>query len=135
MPFPKDHKKIDLMFGIPTSEDNSEWYESVKPLLRDEESRNMFKMPVQYIFEDIPKTGGIDDKVAWAVEQMDKWNIEKAFVEFHHASATALAALERYRDRFLFNVVVNPVNGMDEVRMIKRYKREFGVDASPSRPR
>jgi hypothetical protein len=44
---------IDLMLAIPT-DDNSRWYEFMKPLLRDRESREQFKMPAQYMFRNIP---------------------------------------------------------------------------------
>ena len=33
---------IGCMLGIPEDEDRSEWFESFKPLLKDEESRKMF---------------------------------------------------------------------------------------------
>ena len=44
---------IDLMLAIPT-DDPSRWYEFMKPLLRDRESREQFKMPAQYMFRNIP---------------------------------------------------------------------------------
>ena len=54
MGYPKDIKIIDCMLGIPETEDHSDWYENFKPLLKDEQSREMFKMPAQYMFKDIP---------------------------------------------------------------------------------
>lgn len=129
MAFPKDQPVIDLMFGIPVSEDNSEWYEAFKPLLMDAESRQMFKMPAQYMFKDIPKVGPVGDKVAWTIEQMDKFNIRRAMVGFDQRSESAMAAYSRHRDRFLFDVPVNPNEGMEAVRHIRRLKREFGIDA------
>lgn len=38
----------------------------------------MFKMPVQYMFKDIPNTGKKDDYIAYTVELMDKFNIDRA---------------------------------------------------------
>ena len=61
MPMPKGIPVVDLMMGIPVSETNTEWYESFKPLLMDEESRQQFKMPAQYMFKDIPVLPGTDD--------------------------------------------------------------------------
>jgi hypothetical protein len=80
MAMPTDIGVIDLMMGIPVSEDNSEAYEFMKPLLMDEESRNLFKMPAQYMFKDIPKIGPVADKVAWVLGHMDRHGIERAMV-------------------------------------------------------
>lgn len=129
MPFPKGQKAIDLMMGIPVSEDNSEWYEAFKPLLMDAESRAMFKMPAQYMFKDIPKVGPVDDKVAWTVEHMDRFNIERGMVGFDERSEGAMAAYARYRDRFLFDIPVNPNLGMEEVRKIRDLHKRFKLDA------
>ena len=40
MPMPADVGVIDLMLSIP-GEDNSQWYEYMKPMLLDEESRQV----------------------------------------------------------------------------------------------
>ena len=127
MPLPKDIRVIDTMMGIPVSEDNSEWYEAFKPLLMDAESRRMFKMPAQYMFKDIPKTGEVNDYVAWTVEQMDRFNIERAMVGFYEESAAAKAARERFPDRFFFDVPANPNLGMEEVRRIRRLHADYGI--------
>ena len=47
----KDSHTIDLMLGIPEQEDRSDWYKFMEPLLRDEESKSMFKMPAQYMLK------------------------------------------------------------------------------------
>ena len=128
MPMPKDVKVIDCMLGIPDNEDRSSWYESFRPLLKDQQSRDMFKMPAQYMFKDIPVTGHADDFVAWTVAQMDRFNIEKALVGYNE-DATSKRAREKYPDRFFFDVPCNPNNGMDEVRRVKRLHREVGIKA------
>jgi len=126
---PKDIQAIDLMMGIPVSETNQEWYEAFKPLLMDEESRQMFKMPAQYMFRDVPKLDKLDDYLDFTVGQMDKHNIEVALVGFDDNSATALAAQQRHSTRFMFDYAANPNRGMDEVRKIKRLHREHGIKA------
>jgi len=84
MGYPKDIKIIDTMLGIPTHADRSDWYESFRPLLNDQQSRDMFKMPAQYMFKDIPDASAdVSDFVGWTIEQMDKHNIEKAMVGFN----------------------------------------------------
>ena len=129
MPIPAGQKVIDLMLAIPVSEDNSEWYEQFKPLLRDAESLAMFKMPVQYMFKDIPKAGPVADKVAWTLGHMDRFNIERAMIGFDERSEGAMTAHAKFRNRFFFDLPVNPNLGMDEVRRIRESKRKYGIDA------
>ena len=129
MTFPADQKVIDLMLAIPASEENSEWYEAFKPLLMDEESRRMFKMPAQYMFKDIPQTNAVDDKVDWTVAQMDRFNIVRAQLGFDENSPSLRRAHEKYPDRFIFEMGVNPNLGMEEVRRIRRWKKAHGIRA------
>jgi len=127
MAYPKDIKIIDTMLGIPTHADRSEWYASFRPLLNDQQSRDMFKMPAQYMFKDIPQAhDDVSDFVGWTVEQMDKHNIEKAMVGFNEDDTSRQAAKD-YPNRFFFDVPCNPNNGMDEVRRVKRLHKEYGV--------
>jgi predicted TIM-barrel fold metal-dependent hydrolase len=121
---------IDLMMSIP-GEDNSEWYEFIKPLLMDQESRDMFKMPAQYMFKDIPQTGGKDDYVAYTVGEMDRYGIQRSMLGL---SDRSLEALERFPERFFMSYECNPNNGMDEVRKIKRLHAEHGIKAVTAFP-
>jgi uncharacterized protein len=126
---PQDLKVVDLMMGIPVSETNEEWYESFKPLLMDEESRRMFKMPAQYMFRDIPKLEKREDYVRFLVEQMDRFNIEVALTGYFEGSENAQAARRHFPERFIFDYPANPNLGMEEVRNIRRIHREFGISA------
>ncbi|HET8611570.1 MAG TPA: amidohydrolase family protein [Sphingomonas sp.] len=125
---PSGIKIIDCMLGIPEAEDRSGWFEYFRPLLKDAQSRDQFAMPVQYMFKGIPETGKVDDFVAWTVEQMDRFNIDKALVGWND-NATSRRAKERYPDRFFFDLPCNPNQGMEEVRRIKRIHREVGLSA------
>jgi len=129
MGYPKDIKVIDAMLGIPTHADRSDWYASFRPLLNDQQSRDMFKMPAQYMFKDIPEPGDdVGDFVKWTVEQMDRFNIERAMVGFNDDETSKKAASE-YPERFLFDVPCNPNEGMNEVRRVKRLHAEYGINA------
>ena len=55
MPMPNDIGVIDLMLAIP-GDDSSTFYDWIKPLLMDRESHELFSMPAQYMFKDIPDT-------------------------------------------------------------------------------
>ncbi|RVT94453.1 amidohydrolase family protein [Sphingomonas crocodyli] len=129
MPRPKDIAAIDLMLGIPMSSSNHEMYEYLKPLMMDEESRQQFKMPAQYMFKDIPSVGDTDDKVGWVLQQMDKHNIERAMVGAYTGRPEISEAISKNRHRFLQCLDVNPNRGMEEVRRIKQAKRDQGINA------
>jgi predicted TIM-barrel fold metal-dependent hydrolase len=122
-------KVIDLMFGLPDLEGLHAAYESFKPLYRDRESRD-FAFPAQYMFKDIPNIGDIgDDPVGWAVSQMDRFNIEKALIGVNEFGGLHKIARDRFPDRFIFDAPVDPNNGVDEVRRLKRLTREYDVRA------
>ncbi len=70
---------IDLMLAIPT-DDTSRWYEFMRPLLRDVESREQFKMPAQYMFRNIPGFEPGADFLELVVAEMDKYGIERAMI-------------------------------------------------------
>ncbi|WP_174291220.1 amidohydrolase family protein [Sphingomonas bacterium] len=129
MVFPAGQQVIDTMLGIPISADNTEWFEAFKPLLMDEESRRQFTMPAQYMFKDIPTVGPVEDKVAWTLAHMDRHNITRAMIGFVETLPEIMAAYRDHRDRFFFDLPVNPNEGMAAVRQIRRAKREFGIDA------
>lgn len=130
MPMPTGVPAIDLMMGIPVSETNQEWYAAYLPLLMDEQSRQAFKMPAQYMFKDIPTLPTTDDYVDYTVAQMDRFNIERALVGFYEKSAGAEAARRKYPHRFLFDYHVNPNLGMEEVRNLRRMHKEYGIHAA-----
>jgi uncharacterized protein len=134
MPMPKDIGVIDLMLGIPVSTDNHEFYEFMKPMLMDQQSRDEFKMPVEYMYKDIPRTEADEDKVAWTIAQMDKFGIEKALVAVNPDDAERNDALTRYPDRFLLSYECNPNRGMEEVRRIRQMKRDYDIAAVTAFP-
>ena len=124
---PKDVKIVDLMMAIPVSETNAEWYEQFKPLLMDQESREQFRMPAQYLFKDIPLLASRADYVHFLVEQMDRHGIDVALVGCSADLQVAAAARRDYPQRFLFDYPANPNRGMDELRTIRRLHAEFGL--------
>lgn len=133
MSMPKDVGVIDLMLGIP-GEDNRKWYEFMRPLLLDEESRNVFEMPAQYLFKDIPQAGKQDDYVAYTVEQMDRHGIERAMLGVNDENVVTQQALQRYPERFFCSYPADPNRGMEEVRTIVRMQREYGIKAVTAFP-
>lgn len=128
MPIPSGLKAIDLMMNIPDG-DPTAWYEFMKPLLLDEESRKVFTMPAQYMFKNIPDVGDQDDYVAYAIGEMDKWGIEKAMLGISGPNSANFDACQGHPDRFFASYGANPNNGMEEVRTIKRLHKECGIKA------
>ncbi len=127
-------KAIDLMMGIPSDEDRRDWYEFMKPLLMDEESRTMMQMPAQFLFKDLPKTGPHEDFIGYVTDQMDAHGVERAMVGFDEHSPIMQTAWKSHRDRFFFDLPVNANHGMEEVRRIKRLHKEYGIKAVSAFP-
>lgn len=128
MGMPTDIKVIDCMLGIPNAEDRSDWFAAFRPLIKDAQTLEQFSMPAQYMFKDVPTTGNPGDFVKWTVEQMDRFNIEKALVGWNDDD-TSRRAKELYPNRFFFDVPCDPNKGVDEVRRIKRLHSEVGISA------
>ena len=126
MPMPTGLGVIDLMLNVP-GEDNSKWYEFMRPLFLDEESRSVFEMPVQYMFKDIPETGSQSDYIAYTIDQMDRFGIERAMVGISQPDGHNAEAIRRHPDRFFGSYEANPNNGMDSVRAIARLHGEGAI--------
>lgn len=134
MSFPKDCKVIDLMLGIPSSDDRSEWFESFKTLLMDQQSLEQFSMPAQYMFKDVPDLSNQTDTIAYALGEMDKYNIQLAMLGIDDESPTHLKALSENPNRFIASYEADANNGMEEVRKIKRLHAEQGIKAVTAFP-
>jgi predicted TIM-barrel fold metal-dependent hydrolase len=121
-------KVIDTMFGLPDKKGFQGAYDAMKPAYRDAESREM-AFPAQYMFKNVPNFGELADPVAFAVEQMDKYNIERGMLPINIFSEMTVEARDRFPDRFVFDIPVDPNFGMDEVRRIRRLVKEWDVRA------
>jgi len=133
MPMPTGIGVIDLMLSIPTA-DTSQWYEFMKPLLRDRESREQFKMPAEYMFRNIPGFEPGADMLKLVVGEMDKYGIERAMLNVDDGAEASIRALKEYPERFFASYEVNPNNGMDEVRKIVALHDRFGIKALTAFP-
>lgn len=132
MGMPQDIGVIDLMLGIP-GDDQSQFYEWIKPLLMDKESHEMFKMPAQYMFKDIPDTSSESDRIGYTIAQMDKHGIERAMIGLGFSDLQE-KALREHPDRFFASYEANANRGMDEVRKIVELHEEFDIKAVTAAP-
>lgn len=133
MSMPTDIGVIDLMLAVP-GDDSSRFYEWIKPMLMDRQSHEMFNMPAEYMFKDIPKTGKQADYIAYTLEQMDRHGIERAMLGLGDFESVHTEALRRHPDRFFACYEANANRGMDEVRTIVRLKDEFDIKAVTASP-
>ena len=124
---------IDLMIGIPT-DDPSRWYEFMRPLLRDPESRQIFVMPAEYLFKDIPNFEPGGDHVKLVLQQMDRYGIERGMIGVSPDNADAVRALRDHPDRFIGSCEVDPNEGMEGVRKLVASHEQFGVVAATAFP-
>ncbi len=132
MPMPSEIGIIDLMLAIP-GDDNSSFYDWIKPLLLDRESHDMFNMPAQYMFKDIPDTGKHEDYIAYTLEQMDKHGIARAMIGLGFSQLQE-KALRQHPDRFFASYEANPNRGMEEVRKIVDMHEKFDIKAVTAAP-
>ena len=86
------------------------------------------------MFKDIPRTEVDGDKVDWTIAQMDKHGIEKALIGVSAANSDRAEAVARYPDRFLLSYECDPNKGMEDVRNIRRLKREQNIVAVTAFP-
>ncbi|CAN5877398.1 amidohydrolase family protein [soil metagenome] len=133
MAMPTDIGIVDLMLDIPSA-DQSEWYEFLKPQLR-EESRD-YEFPAQYMFTDVPHLTPEGDSVAAVLHQMDAHGIEKAMigVGFTEDRSEKLRAVRDHPDRFFGSFSVDPNTGMEGVRDLVKAYETLGIKAAIAFP-
>ncbi len=122
---------IDLMMQIP-GQDNSAWYEFMRPLFLDEASRTYQKMPAEHHFRNVPDIADSDDYIAYTVDRMDAFGIARAMVGVDHPQGAE--AVRRFPDRFFGSHHCNPNRAMDAVRDIVRLKDELDIKAVTAFP-
>jgi len=133
VPMPSGIRAIDLMLQIPAG-DTTQWYEFMKPLLLDAESRTIFKFPAEYMFKQVPTTRPSNDYVGIALDEMDKWGVERAMIGVNFLDSDARRALKQHPDRFFGSFEINPNQGMEGVRELRRAVKELGVKAATAFP-
>jgi len=133
MPMPTNIGVIDLMLELP-SDDRGSWYDFLKPLLMDEESRELFKFPAEYMFKQVPTLRADDDYVGIALDEMDKYGVERAMISVGFSNPLGSEAIKAHPERFIASFVVDPNQGMDGVRALRRAHKELGVKAATAFP-
>jgi predicted TIM-barrel fold metal-dependent hydrolase len=133
MAMPTDIGIIDLMLDIPSG-DQSEWYEFLKPQLREESKDHEF--PAQYMFGDVPHPEVGDDPVTSVLKLMDHFGIEKAMigVGFEDERVDKRKAVTDHPDRFIGSFSVDPNKGMAGVRDLVKAYETLGIKSAIAFP-
>ena len=121
---------VDTMIGFPHP-DLREVYAFITRQTRDEESRQDFQFPVEYMFKDVPEKQltGSADPVGVTIEQMDRWGIERGVVSVDDKQGLGQSAIKRYPDRFIPSMACDPNDGMPGIRRLVELYETFGVRA------
>ncbi|XVQ14934.1 amidohydrolase family protein [Spirillospora sp. CA-255316] len=125
---------VDTMIGFP--QDPAALYRRIRTMLRDEQSRDEFAMPAQYMFRDVPAghAGGDVDPVGLVLGEMDRHGIDVALVSVSANEDVAGRALTEHPERFAGSWTCDPNRGMDGVRDLVRAHEKYGVRAAALYP-
>lgn len=133
MPMPSGIAVIDLMLELPT-DDRGTWYDFMKPLLMDAESRELYKFPAEYMFKAVPTVRDSDDYIGIALDEMDKHGIAQAMISVRFGNPLGGRALKEHPDRFIGSYAVDPNLGMEGVRELRKAVEVYGVKAATAFP-
>jgi predicted TIM-barrel fold metal-dependent hydrolase len=134
MAMPTDVPIIDTMVGFP-SRNRREVYRFLAPHLRDQESREEFRFPAEYMFKDVPPD--LDDNVdplAVLMDNLDRFGIERAMIGVGPGRDDADRAMATHPERFIPSASVDPNDGMDAVRSLVEAHDRYGIKAATTFP-
>ncbi len=125
---------VDTMMSIPPEPGDMSWLEALRPLLRDEESLSAFKFPAEYMFKNLPAARFADDALVAVLHEMDRFGVARAMIGVSFGNERALAALRDHPDRFFGSFEVDPNQGEEGVRALRRAVEDLGVRAATAFP-
>jgi predicted TIM-barrel fold metal-dependent hydrolase len=134
MPMPTDIGVIDLMMGIPKGPDDQTWRKFLGTQLRDQESRESYRFPAEYMFKGLPEQRFSTEGAASVLREMDRFGVERGMISISFADELACAALRDHPDRFLGSFSIDPNTGMEGVRALRRAVEELGVVSAGTMP-
>ena len=117
---------VDLMIGFPMR-DKKAVYRNLLRGIHDEETKQDFEFPVEYMFKGVPDEAEAEsDPIDTAFAEMDKFGVE---IGLFGLSPDAIEAKKRYPDRVFFSLEVDPNDVMATVRKIREAKAEHDLAA------
>jgi predicted TIM-barrel fold metal-dependent hydrolase len=134
MAMPTDVPVIDTMVGFP-SRNRREVYRFLAPHLRDQESKEEFRFPAEYMFKDVPPDLEDNvDPVAVLMDNLDRFGIERAMIGVGPGRDDADRAMAAHPERFIPSASVDPNDGMDAVRSLVEAHERYGIKAATTFP-
>ncbi len=119
MPRPTNVPVIDLMLELPAGEAGMGMAQARK-LMKDGSSKDFSHHPAQYLFKDAPDRMQKEFDPDAIVEMMDTYGVKAAMIGVHPKyPENALALFEKYPERFIGEVGVDPNKGMKSVRALE----------------
>src|SRR5579871_1858192 len=102
MAMPTDIGIIDTMIGFP-HRDMRETYRFITDQTKDQQSKEQFEFPVEYMFKDVPekRMRDADDPVAATLAEMDRWGVERGLIGVGGGDDVGPRALKDHPDRFI----------------------------------
>jgi hypothetical protein len=130
MGMPRDVGVIDTMLGFPHPS-MKQAYRFITRQTKDDQSRDEFEFPVEYMFKDVPgkELTGSPDPVSVTLREMDLWGVERGLIGLGDPDGIAEKALTLHPDRFIPCATADPNDGMKGIRRLVREYEEFGVRA------
>jgi predicted TIM-barrel fold metal-dependent hydrolase len=132
MSFPSEPRAFDTMLGVPSN--RGAWQQTFGSLVRDAGSGDL-KHPAGYMFHDLPEVDGQVPYDVFMISEMDRWGVEAGLLPVTFAEDDlGRDAVQKHPDRLYGSFAVDPNNGMDDVRALKRAVAELGVRAAACFP-
>jgi uncharacterized protein len=124
--YPGDIGVVDLMIGFPM-QDKKAVYEYLMRGIRDDETRDKFTFPAEYMFKDVPEgpEEGVDPIDATFAE-MDRFNVESGLFGL---SEQAAEAKKREPKRVHLSLESDPNDVMGAIRRIRTATERHNIAA------
>ena len=121
---------IDTMINIPHGT-KKDWYKFLAPQLRDQESKEDFEFPVEYMFKGVPDDIPEDaDPTETVLAEMDRYGIDIGMVGISFDREESITGIRAHPERFRACFEIDPNRAMDGVRDLERAVKEYGVVAA-----
>ena len=127
MTMPNDIGIIDLMIGLPFTDNKDAAYAKAVKGLKDDGSKDL-SMPAGYMFTEAPEAvdGDSVDPVDITFGEMDRYGIEQGLFGLNERS---IDAAQRHPGRVNFITEVDPNDVMGATRIVRKAKAEHDLKA------
>ncbi len=126
MGYPEGIGVVDAMIGFPIR-DRDRVYRKLRQAAKDQESREDFAFPAEYMFKEVPEPAAEEaDPIDATFAEMDRFGIETGLFGM---SPDALEARRRDPKRVALSLEVDPNDVMGAIRKVRAAKSEHDLKA------